>query len=208
MEHRYALFVAVATFEAHEVLSALLEKHRARTLPGRDVLTDVARSGIQRALARLFPGLPRVPFRSSPLEDVVLALRYAFEQDPEGLGSPAREESSRTARVPRGMGETQGVSSLSSVSVPKLPAAGPSDTQAGRGLPPPSSSHRLVPQGAELPPPAQPESSRFPTPPPPPESQQSITPVPLSAPATKLQRIAPAPIFPWERRRKPEGSGE
>jgi hypothetical protein len=89
MDSRYTLFIAHATVQAHRHLHALLEKHGAEPTP--EILADAARFGSQHAMARFYPGLPRCPFPQNPIKDIVLVLRYQYEDDPEGLGFSLEE---------------------------------------------------------------------------------------------------------------------
>ena len=175
MEHKYALFVACATLAAHTQLQVLLAKYRCSVTP--EILQDASRFGIQAALQRLFPGLIRLPFGCDPFPEVVLALRYEYEEDPEKTG----------AQAPAGKGGTSSV------------GTGPSSSRwkvsGGSRLP-----ERLVPAPAPVALPPRPSASA-------PQGEESSRGYPFSAPPTaeprtsptNLQKISSAPIFPWEK---------
>lgn len=89
MEPRFSIFVAHATLKAFEHL---------RDSGGEDTATitetslnTAAKYGYRHALARLYPGHVRPPFKRDPLPDIVLTLRYQFEEDPEKLGLSLEE---------------------------------------------------------------------------------------------------------------------
>lgn len=105
MEPRFAIFVAHATLKAHQQVQLAMEGNAEPV--SRVMLQEAAQFGLRHALARLYPGLIRSPFRRDPLPEILLALRYQFEEDPESLGL-SLEESERLverrtmkARTPR-----------------------------------------------------------------------------------------------------------
>ncbi len=96
MEKNYGAFVGFATLQAHTHLSELLQKHQIS--PSKDIVEDAARFGQQKALEAMFPGLMRVPFEAKPLGEIILALRYQFEGDPEGVQAMMREAEESSVR--------------------------------------------------------------------------------------------------------------
>ncbi len=83
MNQKYAPFVALASLKAYQQLSDLLKRWNEE--PSRALIEDAARFGQQKALELMFPGLIKIPFVQDPTRDVVLSLRYMYEEDPEGL---------------------------------------------------------------------------------------------------------------------------
>lgn len=84
MEHRYPLFVAQATLLGYLQLREVTGRLDVLITP--EIISEAARVGVQQAMSRLYPGLRHPPFRTNPQPDVVLALRYQFEEDPENMG--------------------------------------------------------------------------------------------------------------------------
>jgi hypothetical protein len=190
MEHKFALFVACATIVAHQQLGLLREKWGTGLDITREVLSDAARFACNATRDRLFPGLVRLPFDKDPTPEIILALRYQYEHDPEGIGStlPREDESSRR----RSLSDTRapGVRT-SQANVPKLPMTGPSDTSRRRTI-----SGGIVPTPLNQHPGTQDPSGR----------RSGVTPIPgaetlANQSSTKLQKISGAPVFPWEKRR-------
>lgn len=139
MEHKFAPFVGFATLSAQSSLIELIAKHQI--MPSIEVLTDAAKFGYQKAMTRFFPGLVKCPFDRNPIPEILLALRYQYESDPEGMfphGSapppPAQEDSERarlSGRYKVAGTSLQRPAGASDSSVRRL---GPSDSQV-RGVP-------------------------------------------------------------------------
>ncbi len=138
-DERYPLFVAVAALRAHLQLQQLLPKWDLA--PSPDILRDAARFGVRKAMDSMFPGLPRSPFSKDPVEEVVMALRYQYEADPESI--QALLESSRR--------EQQSTSTDQSTRYPGSDSSATGAVKAGSGEALPPSSFRPIPRKAHLP---------------------------------------------------------
>lgn len=208
MDQKYAAFVGYASVIAFESLQILSAKHKI--VPNIDMITDGARTGVRLALERFFPGLIRHPFSVNPLDDVILSLRYKFEDDPEQISAmfarqakpsapplppswpqdetPKGYRVSASSRSDAGLSDTQqrkifDTSALRRSGQVQIPAAFDQTPQPGAQNDP--SSHRAT-VGSSVPPGAD-------------ETQ---------APKTKLQRVGPAPVFPWEKLKNQRNNGE
>lgn len=214
MEHKFALFVALASIKACEELQALVLKHKVAVTD--EIVDDAARAGQKRALEMMFPGLVRIPFTQAPIEDIKMAIKYQFGLVTQGGSTLAptplatKEESSRhkmPASASRykiaGQAKVE-ASRLSNGEVLKPTPLAVSDETARRGMPPRAdeTSRRLSTDvGIALPPPVADESSHngvYATaagaPAPTEETQPRTT-------GTNLRKIGGAPIFPWEKKK-------
>ena len=184
MEHRFTLFVAYATLAAHTQLQVLLAKYRCA--PSIEIIQDAARYGVQSALGRLFPGLIKLPFQRDPLPDVVLALRYEHEEDPENLGVPVRRPSD--SAVPVGAsstrwrvgGSSRQIERPSAIQPAALAAPRPAETDA------PVKASRAFPFAPIAPPPS--------------AGATVEPPAPGYASSANIPKLGAA-IFPGERRK-------
>jgi hypothetical protein len=189
MENKFAAFVGYATLVAYRRLDELSQKYGVT--PSPDILVDAARYGQQSASERFFPGLVRLPFANSPMPEIIMALRYQYEADPDGMQVGKDDPSSR-----RNLADPSGTSVRYRIAGARLPQPQPDDTsmRARNGLSPtplaqavrsaddPSSkpAYPVVPEG---------ESTR-----------RDGTAAPNGS-QTNLRRIGPAPLLPWEKKR-------
>ncbi|MCC5875027.1 MAG: hypothetical protein JJU11_02295 [Candidatus Sumerlaeia bacterium] len=180
MEPRFAIFVAHATLKAHQQIQLVLPD-TSGGVP-KQLMQDAAQFGVRHALARLYPGLVRSPFRRDPLPEVMLTLRYQFEEDPEGLGL-SMEESERLAERRALKSLTPG-GAISSRTPLSIGASHPSSVSSTR-----LSKLHLRPSihGDETPAPA--------------AEQAEEAPLPMGD--TRMRTVAGGGVvFPWEKKNR------